>query len=339
MACNIDGDSMFPDWLLPRDLTEFMLVLVMALIADYIYPYHSGLMLKVHPVHTSYVTALALYRRLPRSKASGFLIWASITALHVGIYGSLLYVLSNFRILWILASAYILKVSTSLRLLAIHVLNVREGLKVKDLEYARKYVSGIVRRDVSGLGEGHIASAAIESLFESLVDGFASPMLYYVFLGPIGALFQRIVNTLDSALGYRSEEFLQVGWLPAKADTLINYIPARLTSLLIIASCPLVGSSLVASLKTYIRDRALTLSLNSGNVMASASGCLRIRLEKIGEYCIGREFRLPNHDDIGNAIKLWICTIALYQSLMICIYIAYYVGIINFISFTGLDLH
>lgn len=324
------------DWLLPRDLTEFILILAMALIADYIYPYHSGLMLKIHPVHTSYITALALYRSLPKTKASGFLIWGSVTALHIGIYGSLLYVLSNFRMLWILTSAYILKVSASLRLLAIHVLNVREGLETKDLQYARTYVSGIVRRDVSSLGEGHIASAAIESLFESLVDGFTSPMFYYVFLGPIGALFQRVVNTLDSALGYRSEEFIRVGWLSAKVDTLINYVPARLTSLLIITSCPLIRSSLMASLKTYVRDRALTLSLNSGNVIAAASGCLMVRLEKIGEYCIGREFRLPNHDDIGNAIKLWIYTIAIYQLLITCIYVTYHAGIV---SFMGLDLH
>ncbi|MEM3905086.1 MAG: cobalamin biosynthesis protein, partial [Sulfolobales archaeon] len=242
---------------------------------------------------------------------------------HTVPYVLILYLSSFNRLLWVLTSSYILKVSISLRLLLIHVRNVEFGLRSGDINYARQYVSGIVRRDVSKLGEGHIASATIESLFESLVDGFTSPLLYYTFLGPIGALLQRLVNSLDSALGYRTDEFINTGWFSAKVDTIINYIPSRVTSLLIILLCPLVNGSLKRSLTTYLRDRGKTESVNAGSIFASVSGCLSVKLEKVNIYCIGSEFNLPKHEDISKSVRLALITTTSYIFLTYLLFTTY----------------
>jgi len=173
-----------------------------------------------------------------------------------------------------------------------------------------------VRRRVDELGEGHVASAAIESLYESLVDGFTSPLLYYVFLGPLGALLQRIANTLDSALGYKDPGYREVGWFSAKADTIINYLPARLTALLEIMTCPLIKGSIRRALEIYLRDRGATESLNAGHPMAAASGCLGVRLEKINSYTIGEEYCLPDWRDIRRGVTHIIIIVIIYILLI-----------------------
>jgi len=296
---------------------------MIAITMDFIYPYHSGLMLIIHPVHTSYVMALKLHNHLPKTKTSGIIIWSIVVITHTLLYTLILYLSSFNRLLWILTSSYILKVSISLKLLIVHVRNVELGLKVGDISYARHYVSGIVRRDVSKLGEAHIASAAIESLFESLVDGLTSPLLYYTFLGPIGALIQRLVNSLDSALGYKTNEFINTGWFSAKVDTIINYLPSRITSLLTILLCSLVNGSIKRALTIYLRDRGNTESINAGVIFASVSGCLSVRLEKINTYCIGSEFNLPKPNDISKSLRLVLMIITSYIFLICILYTIY----------------
>lgn len=290
-----------------------MAILLIAILLDNLYPYHRGILLNLHPVRTAYFMALALYKKFPKSKIGGVITWLIVVISHLVAYAILLYVSNQIhRVLWIISSAYILKTSSSVRLLFNHVIEVSNCIKGHDMECARESVEGIVRRDVSSLDEGHISSAAIESLFENLVDSFTSPIFYYLFLGPLGALLQRIVNTLDGALGYKYEEFKDVGWFSAKADTVMNYLPARLTSLLIIISCPFVKGSIKQSWAIYLRDRNLTESINAGNPMASASGCLGVKLEKIGAYCIGKDFNLPSANDVAKSIRLALNTLILY---------------------------
>jgi len=296
---------------------------MIAMTMDFIHPYHDGLMLRIHPVHTSYVMALKLHDHLPKTKVSGIMIWFIVVITHIIPYTLILYLGSFNRLLWILVSSYILKVSISLRLLIVHVRNVELGLRTGNIDYARHHVSGIVRRDVSKLGEGHIASAAIESLFESLVDGLTSPLLYYTFLGPIGALLQRLVNSLDSALGYKTDEFINTGWFSAKVDTIINYLPSRITSLLTTLLCPLVNGSIKRALTTYLRDRGNTESINAGVIFASVSGCLSVKLEKVNAYCIGREFNLPKPNDIFKSIRLSLIITTSYIFITYLLFITY----------------
>jgi len=203
-----------------------------------------------------------------------------------------------------------------LRLLLEYVRETARCLAEEDLGCARSVVSNIVRRDVRWLDGGRVASAAVESLFENLVDSFTSPLLYYAAMGPLGSLFQRVVNALDSALGYRDEDFRLVGWFSAKADTLVNYVPARLTALTIIALCPLVRGSLVDALRTYLRYRRATQSVNAGHPMSAASGCLGVRLERVGAYVIG-EGDLPSSADVLRGVRL-----ATASALIYCLFVS-----------------
>lgn len=315
------------DFLLPQTYQEFAAILFLALALDFAYPRHEGVLYHIHPVHTSYAMALKLYRSLPRTRMWGVVIWLVIVVSHVTLYSLVLYIANLVsRTAWIALSAYILKVSTSLKLLYNHVRNVYICLDKGDLTCARTEVSNIVRRDVKNLGEGHVASAAIESLFESLVDGFVSPLLYYLFFGPIAALIQRIVNTLDSALGYKDEKFRDVGWFSAKADTIVNFVPARLEALFIILLSPIGKGSVKRSWDAYRRYRRATESINAGHPLSAVSGYLGVRLEKMGAYVIGREFPLPTRRDIKRALRFAILNAVAYvliiSVLSITIYLA-----------------
>lgn len=298
-------------WIFPQNFTEFSIILIIALALDYIYSYHKGIMYRIHPVHTAYFMALRLYKLLPRTKLAGVMIWFIVVLTHTFIYALMLYLSSVVnRVAWIIVSVYILKVSISLRLLINHVYSTWICLKNLDVDCAREAIAGAVRRSVADLSEGHIASAAIETLFENIVDGFTSPLLYYLILGPLGALLQRLINTLDAALGYKVGDLAKVGWFSARVDDIVNYIPARLTMVLIITLCIFSHGSPRSSLMIYLRNGNKIESVNARTVISTASGCLRIRLEKLGCYSVGEEFSLPKDSHLSKALRL-----SLYVSL------------------------
>ena len=279
--------------LYPADLREFILILVAGIALDLVYPFHRGVMYRIHPVHTAYSMALSLSKRVPRSKLGGAVLWSTVVFTHMAVYAFVLYVANAVsRVLWLCASVYIFKVSASLRLLLDHVYRTGICLRNRNLDCARNAIAGAVRRDVFSLGEGHVASAAIETLFENLVDGFTAPLLYYALLGPLGALLQRLVNTLDAAVGYRTSEFAEIGWFSAKADSAINYLPARITALFVLALCPVVKGTSRRGLEVYLSEGSVIESVNARVTISCAAGCLGIRLEKVGFYSVGREYGL-----------------------------------------------
>ena len=113
---------------------------------------------------------------------------------------------------------------------------VREVFRAVDrsLEEGRVQVGRIVGRDTSELSAQEIRTAALETLAENLSDGVIAPLFWYALLGVPGMMAYRMVNTLDSMVGYHSERYLQFGCIPARVDDVANYIPARLTALLMI---------------------------------------------------------------------------------------------------------
>ncbi|MEM3254108.1 MAG: cobalamin biosynthesis protein [Fervidicoccaceae archaeon] len=285
-------------------LFDLLLVLFLAHLMDFIYPYHTGPLFLIHPVHTSYVMAVKLGKPFS-SKAKGAIVWILVISAHILAYFFLIYFSSLIhRALLIVISAYILKTSFSLRLLFDIVGKTSVCLKNGDLECARFWVQQTVRRDVKKLQEQHLASAAIESLAESLVDGYISPLFLFIFLGPLGALFQRVANTLDSALGYKDPPFRDVGWFSARADTAVNYVPARLASLFIALASPAAGGSIGVAFKTIKKEHGRTESFNAGYPMSAMAGALGVRLEKIGCYTINNSARWPGWQDIVRALKV-----------------------------------
>jgi len=203
----------------------------------------------------------------------------------------------------LLVMAYFLKSTFSIRMLlntSRHIMNLlRSGNK----DEARKALKALVSRDTANLDEHQMASAVVESISENFVDGVLSPVLFYLILGLPGALAYKAVNTLDSMIGYRNKEFIEMGRPSARLDDVLNWIPARL-SLVLISAAALVTGSFRGAVKICLRDNSRTSSPNSGWPMAAAAGALGVRLEKPGHYILGEELRSPEAVDIEQAARL-----------------------------------
>ena len=139
----------------------------------------------------------------------------------------------------------------------------------RSLEEGRKQVARIVGRDTTQLSEQEVRKAALETLAENLSDGVIAPLFWYIILGVPGMMAYKMVNTLDSMIGYHSERYLHFGCFAAKLDDVANYIPARLTALLMV----LVAGKprLLAFVKRFGRCHA---SPNSGYPESALAGIL-----------------------------------------------------------------
>ncbi|MDQ3873150.1 MAG: cobalamin biosynthesis protein [Thermoproteota archaeon] len=186
-------------------------------------------------------------------------------------------------------SAIILKITIAMNGIERHAKAIMNCLNTGDLPGARQNLSLIVRRKTDDLDIQHIFSATIECISESTVDGITGPIFYYSFFGPAGAFAYRVINTLDSMIGYKDTYFKDIGWMSARLDSAANYIPARITALLMIVSAKILGRDWKNSFSILKRDHNKTVSLNAGYPMATMAGALRIRLEKIGHYSLGDE--------------------------------------------------
>ncbi len=319
--------------LFTQNLTLSLAILGIAILLDVAYPRHSGILLKIHPVHTCYFMTLKLVKPYS-SRSYGAALWLACILTHIAVPTAALYLLKLIGnpVPYVVAAAWFLKTSFSARLLIDVGLKVYSSAKAGDWGEARKWTQEIVRRDVSKLDQGHVMSAAIESVAESLVDGFTSPIFYYSAFGVLGAYLQRLINTLDGAVGFKTPELKDVGWFSAVADTVMNYVPARITALYIILSAAVLRLDWRRALKTYLRDRLRTESKNAGHPMSAMAGALGVKLEKIGHYIIGQRFRLPMPEDLVLAIKLALVTKILYLLTLVPALLTIRILIISYLN-------
>ncbi|MGC9105159.1 MAG: adenosylcobinamide-phosphate synthase CbiB [Thermoprotei archaeon] len=260
--------------------------------------------MKVHPV----VWTGKIAERLTKPfapKAYGVVLWLAGVAP----------VLVPLSLLWYLPfplsllSVYPLKISFSISML---YSLVRRSVPFRD--ESRAYVQQMVRRDVTKAEPGLVRSAAIESLFESAVDGIVSPLFWFLILGLPGALLQRLANTMDSMVGYKTPELKEQGWFSARVDTVLNYVPARLTAFLLYASAKLMG--LDHRISPELRKEAASVeSPNARVVFLAVSSILRVRLEKKGHYVVGSAFPYPADGDVLKALKLFKVSLILFLVL------------------------
>jgi len=206
-------------------------------------------------------------------------------------------------ILAIIITAYFLKSSFSIRMLLVSAIGIKRDLEIENIEKVRRDLKTFVGRDTSYLNAHQSASAVIESLAESFVDGILSPIFYFLLFGLPGALAYRMINTLDSMVGYKKEPFTQLGYAAARIDDLVNFIPARLSLIFIFVASIFFGKPLDA-IRTCILDHNMTASPNSGWSMAAVSGALNVKLEKIGYHVLGGNFSDPESFHIKKAITL-----------------------------------
>ncbi|MBA3066288.1 adenosylcobinamide-phosphate synthase CbiB [bacterium] len=151
-------------------------------------------------------------------------------------------------------------------------------LKKGDINGARKSLSMIVGRDTRNLNENEIVKAAVETIAENTNDGIIAPLFYLIAGGPVAAVIYKVINTLDSMVGYKNERYIYFGWFSAKLDDIVNYIPARITGILITAASFITAKSFGNSFKTMIKDGRNHSSPNSGVPEAAMAGALGIRL-------------------------------------------------------------
>lgn len=193
-----------------------------------------------------------------------------------------------------------------------------------DTEKARSAVSMIVGRDTKPLDKNGIIRAAVETVAENTSDGVTAPMLYMGLGGASLGFFYKAANTMDSMIGYTSEKYIQIGRFAAKLDDVLNYIPSRLTALLMILSAGLLNFDIRNAWKIWRRDRRNHASPNSAQTEAVCAGALDIRLAGDAYYFgelhkkpfIGDDIREIENEDIRRANRLMYCTSALM--LIIC---------------------
>lgn len=225
---------------------------------------------------------------------------SSLTALFTGI------------LITLILFAVLLKISIALKGMEKSAIQIIRSIEAGNLEEARYSLSMIVRRDTSSLNEEYIQSATIECISESTVDGITSPLFFYSILGPMGCIAYRVVNTLDSMLGYKDPYYKDIGWMSAKLDTIFNFLPARITGLLMVVSAYMVKADWRNSLVILIRDHHKTTSINAGYPMSSMAGALRVRLEKMGSYALGDGAEFLTLDKCILAIKIMKITTMLF---------------------------
>jgi len=206
---------------------------------------------------------------------------------------------SENSIIFTVAEIYLMYTIFSINSLAREGNRVYNILKEGNIERARKDLSYLVSRDTGTMDEKMIIRSTMETISENTVDGIVAPMLY-MFLGGLPlSMTYKAINTFDSMVGYKNEKYMDFGKFSAKLDDVANFIPARITGILIVIASMILGYDYKNSLKIFIRDRKNHSSPNSGHAEAGVAGALGVQFGGRVSY-FGKEVDKPV---IGDKIK------------------------------------
>jgi adenosylcobinamide-phosphate synthase len=248
-----------------------------------------------NPIHPVFWLgkAISLQLRLaPRHSPRAQLAYgAAIVILTLGLLGAGAYFLLDYlREVstpgYVVLAAFLLKSTFSIRGLDRAALKVKRALEEGDLDQARQELGSLVSRDTKGLDQSCIVSATVESASENTSDSFVAPLLCFLLLGVPGAVAYRVVNTFDAMIGYHGQ-YEYLGKFAARLDDVLNFIPSRISALLIVLAAYVSRKDGRRAWQTMLRDAAKTESPNAGWPMSAAAGALRTRLEKAGHYQLG----------------------------------------------------
>jgi adenosylcobinamide-phosphate synthase len=210
------------------------------------------------------------------------------------------------------ASTFLIYTCISVKDLKVESTLVFQKLKGGDLEGARKFVSFIVGRDTDELGAEEIVRATVETIAESLVDGIVSPIFYALIGGAPLAVAYKAVNTLDSMVGHRCRRYKEFGWASAKIDEAANYIPARISAVLIPLAALICRENFGDSFASVLRHTNFLSGENSQIPEAAMAGALGVRLGGVNYYKstpvfkrhLGKEINALGPQDILNANRI-----------------------------------
>ena len=215
----------------------------------------------------------------------------------------------------ILSVGLLLKTTIAIKGMEQHASKIMEALSKADLDDARAKLSMIVKRNTKNLDRQHIISATLESISENTVDGIIGPLFYFAIFGLVGSFVYRTINTIDSMIGYKTDLFRNLGWFGANCDKVLNFVPSRLTSLVMILASMSVGENWRHSLVIMRRDGHKTESPNAGYPMATMAGALGVRFEKLDHYTLGDEISEITEKHIKTAISIMKITTILFVVL------------------------
>ena len=269
-------------------------------------------------------------------KRKGILLWFAVILATAAVSGAVLWICFRIHpyaggIAEAVMTCYILA-SGSLRR---ESMKVAAGLDSSDLAGARSALAMIVGRDTDRLGEADIIKAAVETVAENTTDGVIAPLLFTAIGGPVAGIVYKAASTMDSMLGYRNDRYEAFGFMAARMDDVLNYLPARISAVLMILFSFIAGRfsgfyNGRDAFRIWVRDRYAHKSPNSAQTESVCAGALGLRLGGTHTYggvpvekpTIGDEKRAPQTADVLRANILMLGTELLTVLLIAALFAA-----------------
>ena len=310
-----------------------VLALILALAIDIIF---GELPTRIHPVVIigSFTNFFKRQFIKIKNRLSGLLVVIGVCLVSAIVLYITYFICSSNVILLFIMFIILLSATFSVNMLLQTALDVKNALD-DDIEKARQLVSYLVSRDTDELTESFIVSATVESLTENITDSYVAPIFYYMIFAAVILIYPfdnhlfylllvptlyRIFNTLDAMLGYKTPELINIGYVPAKIDDILNYIPSRIAGICVVISAYLLKLDGKNAYEIMRRDARVCPSPNSGYTMATTAGALNIQLIKKDIYILGDDNKRITSDDISKAVKLSKMTIILFTIIIILLY-------------------
>ncbi len=289
--------------------------------------YPNRLVFKLHPtvVMGNFTRKIEPYFKNPNAPTEKFLgVLLGLTVIatfavptFLGLWAIYTFLPFYFNIIiYAIVGIILLKMTICIKLETDWAKATAKAIDADNVAEAKKY-SHFSRRDSTNLNGSQMGSAVIESMSENLIDFKLSPMMSFALFGVTGAIAFRAINTLDGMVGFKTKEHINTGWFSANLDTVVNYIPTRLTALLMIVAAAILRMDAKNAWRVAKRDHMKTQSRNHGWPMAATAGALRIQLEKPGKYILGDPQEPLTGEKILGALRIRDVTIVLWG--LICV--------------------
>ena len=281
-----------------------------------------------HPIRWigSFISILEkLCRKIAKSNTMLMILGAILVFIVVFVSGGitlLVLKLASFnKYAYLIVSSVICYYMLAGKSLKTESMKVYKAFENNDTEGARKAVSMIVGRDTQSLTKEGIIKAAVETVAENSSDGVVAPLIYMLIFGPVGGVVYKAVNTMDSMIGYVEEKYFYIGKFAAKLDDVLNYIPARISGILVIISAFILRYDYKNDFMIFKRDRRKHASPNSAQTESAMAGALGVQLAGDATYFgvvhkkpyIGDKKREIENEDIKRANDI------MYTMTIICL--------------------
>ncbi len=272
-----------------------------------------------------------------RKRKLGFIMVIIVITVSAGICFAILQVAYTLNsILGLIIESVITYQCIATKSLYVESMKVSKALENEGLVAGRKAVSMIVGRDTECLDEQGVIKAAVETVAENTSDGVIAPLIYLAIGGPVLGIAYKAINTMDSMVGYKNDKYIDFGRAAAKLDDVVNFIPSRVSALIMIFSCLFLGKdfSFLGAKRIFLRDRFNHSSPNSAQTESACAGALGLRLAGPAKYFgkmvdkkyIGDANRPIELKDIKRANILMFATAIICEVLLLCM-VAIFTGI------------